>query len=78
MLHITIIQDNVELPGDRFGQDVFLAEGHATVRINAPRLYRLVNNPDVRRREICLTINKPGLTLYEFSFSSCLAENINN
>ena len=77
-MHIAISQDGVPLPGNQFGQDVYIAEGQATVRINAPRLYSLVNNPDVRRHEICLTINKPGLTLYAFSFSSCLAENINN
>ena len=77
-LHITINQDGVPLPGDRFGSDVFLAEDQASVRINTPRMYALANNPDVRRREIYLTVNKSGLTLYAFSFGSCLAENTNN
>ena len=77
-LHITITQDDEPLPGDRFGRDVFLAEDQATVRINPPRMYTLANNPDVRRREICLTVNQPGLTLYAFSFGSCLAVDTNN
>ena len=76
-LHITINQDDVPLPGDQFGRDVFLAEDQATVRINAPRMYALANNPDVHRHEIRLTVNKPGLTLYSFSFGSCLAVDTN-
>jgi len=77
-LHITINQDEEPLPGDQLGSDVFLAEDQATVRINAPRMYTLANNPDVRRREICLMVNKPGLTLYAFSFGSCLVVDTNN
>ena len=76
-LRITIHQDQEPLPGDQFGRDVFLAEDQATVRINTPRMYALANNPDVRRREICLTVNKPGLTLYAFSFGSCLTVDTN-
>jgi len=77
-LYITITQDDVPLHGDRFGRDVFLADDQATVRINAPRMYSLANNPDVGRREICLAVNKPGLTLYAFSFGSCLSVDTNN
>ncbi len=76
-LHITVTQDGTPLHRGSFGEDVFLAEGHARVRINAPRMYSLVRNPEVQTREICLSINEPGLTFYAFSFGSCITTSAN-
>ena len=42
------------------------------------KMYTLISNPDVRRPEICLTVEEPGLTFYPFSFGSRLAINMNN
>jgi hypothetical protein len=77
-LHVTVTQDGEPLHHDSFGEDVYLAEGQAIVRIDAPRMYTLVQNPDVQTRELRLSINKPGLTFYAFSFGSCLTTSANN
>lgn len=76
-LHVTITQDGEPLDYDSFGEDVYLAEGQATIRIDAPRMYILVRNPDAQTREICLSITEPGLTFYAFSFGSCLSTSAN-
>lgn len=71
-LHITVTQDGEPLHHDSYGEDIYLAADQAKVRIDAPRMYTLVRNPDVQTREICLSTNEPGLTFYAFSFGSCL------
>ncbi len=77
-LHITLTQDGESLHPSLFGEDVYLAEGRAMVRIDAPRMYTLVRNHDVQRRELRLSINEPGLTLYAFSFGSCITSDVNH
>ncbi len=72
-LTVALEQDGAPLPQDHFGQDVFLDAGLARLRVDVPRLYHLVRNPDVRLRELTLAIQGPGLTVYAFSFGSCLA-----
>jgi hypothetical protein len=71
-LHIIVTQDGKPLHHASFGEDVFQAQDQAKVRIDVPRLYTLVHNPDLQKREMCLTINDPGLTFYAFSFGSCV------
>jgi hypothetical protein len=77
-LHVTITQDGEPLRRGSFGEDVYLTEGQAMVRIDAPRMYTLVRNHDVQTREICLSINQPGLTFYAFSFGSRLTSSVDN
>ena len=77
-LRVTITQDGKPLHPDSFGEDVYLADGHAIVRIDSPRMYTLVRNPDVQSREITLSINEPGLTFYAFSFGSCVTSIANH
>lgn len=72
-VEVQLIQDNLPLPKDHFAEDVFLAEGQARVRVDVPRLYALVRNPDVQRRELRLLVRGQGLTLYAFSFGSCVS-----
>ena len=71
-IHVIVTQDGEPLHRGSFGEDVYLTEGQAMVRIDAPRMYTLVRNPDVQAREICLSINEAGLTFYAFSFGSCV------
>lgn len=73
-VEVQLIQDNLPLPKDHFAEDVFLAEGQARVRVDVPRLYALVRNPDVQRRELRLQVRGQGLTLYAFSFGSCVRD----
>jgi thiol-disulfide isomerase/thioredoxin len=70
---VEIIQDGAPLPPDQYGEDTFLDLNRALVRIDAPRMYALVQNSDVRPRELRLKATNPGLTFYAFSFGSCLA-----
>lgn len=70
-VEVQLIQDNLPLPKDHFAEDVLLAEGQARVRVDVPRLYALVRNPDVQWRELRLQVRGQGLTLYAFSFGSC-------
>jgi hypothetical protein len=72
-LHLIVTQDGKPLHRGSFGEDMFFTEGQARVRIDVPRLYALVRNPDVQENELSLTIHDPGLTLYAFSFGSRLA-----
>jgi hypothetical protein len=77
-LQIVVTQDGQPLQHDSFGEDIFLTEAQAKIRIDVPRLYTLIHNPDVQKRELHLTIHDPGLTFYAFSFGSCLATNSSN
>jgi hypothetical protein len=71
-LHFTLTQEGEPLHPSSFGEDVYLSAGQAMVRIDAPRLYNLVKNPDVRPSELRISINEAGLTFYAFSFGSCV------
>ena len=77
-VHIIVTQDGRPLHHASFGEDVFLAQGQAKIRIDAPRLYTLIQHPDVQKKELCLTINDPGFSFYAFSFGSCLATSRDN
>lgn len=72
-VEVQLTQDGLQLPKDHFAEDVYLADGQARVRVDVPRMYALVRSPDVRRRELQLEVRGRGLTLYAFSFGSCLA-----
>lgn len=69
---VQLTQDDQSLPKDHFAEDTFLAGEQARVRVDVPRLYSLVRNPDVRPRELLLEARAPGLTLYTFSFEAHL------
>ncbi|MEW6567905.1 MAG: hypothetical protein AB1449_07020 [Chloroflexota bacterium] len=75
---VQLSQDGQPLPKDHFAEDVYLAQGQARVRVDVPRMYALVRNPDVRQRELRLDVRGQGLTLYAFSFGSCLAGEIDS
>ncbi len=67
---VQLTQDDQSLPKDHFAEDTYLAGEHARVRVDFPRLYSLVRNPDVRPRELVLEAYAPGLTLYAFYFGA--------
>ena len=69
-VEVQLTQDDLPLPLACFAEDVFLAEGHAHVRVDRPRLYALVHNRDVRPRQLRLDVRGSGLTLYAFSFGT--------
>lgn len=77
-LYIQVFQDKAHLSPENFGQDVLLESGHAMVRVDFPRLYNLAVNPEVGTHELRLQITGPGLTLYAFTFGSCLSTDSSN
>ena len=72
-VEVQLTQDDETLPKDHFAEDTYLAGDQACVRVDVPRLYRLVHNPDGRPHELRLEARGPGLTLYAFSFDPPLA-----
>ncbi len=72
-VEVQLTQDDEMLPTDRFAEDTSLAADRARVRVDVPRLYRLVFNPDDRPNELRLEARGPGLTVYAFSFDPPLS-----
>jgi thiol-disulfide isomerase/thioredoxin len=71
-LKIEILQDGRPLPVDNYGQDVFKDKDRSMLRIDIPRSYHVAHNSTVRRAELQMRIMETGLTLFAFSFGSCL------
>jgi thiol-disulfide isomerase/thioredoxin len=70
-LYIQALQDENPLMRSCFGQDILAEGSHARFRVDFPRLYEIVENPEVESHELRLKIKSPGLTFYAFSFGSC-------
>jgi thiol-disulfide isomerase/thioredoxin len=67
-------QDGALLATDSAGGDVgFDESGRAFVEVQAPRMFALVNNPDIGSHELRLVTDTPGLAMYAFTFVSCVA-----
>jgi thiol-disulfide isomerase/thioredoxin len=71
-LKVEILQDGQPLPVDYFGQDIFKINEQSMLRVDMPRNYHLVHNPAVHQHQLQLRILEPGLTLFAFSFGSCI------
>ena len=59
-----------EAPGPLAGEDV--ADG--VVRVDSPRMYRLVRNGDVEQRTLTLESESDGVAAFAFTFTSCVAQ----
>ncbi len=69
-----LAQDGAPLPREAAGEDArFEDDGRAYADIDSPRMYRLVNNPDIGSHDLTLSTDTPGLALYAFTFVSCVA-----
>lgn len=69
---IEIELDGKPLPKDFAGDDVRIdKEGHATVTVKEPRLYRLVNATTYHRATLKLKTASGNLRLYAFTFGGC-------
>jgi hypothetical protein len=69
---ITITQDGAPLAPEDAGADVTVANGASTVTVDVPRMYRLVSNRQIGRRELALETRSDGVALYAFTFTSCV------
>ncbi len=66
-------QDGQHLHKEDAGQDVvFDQNGKAFVDVDAPRMYRLVNNREIGNHELTVSTSTPGLALYAYTFASCV------
>jgi thiol-disulfide isomerase/thioredoxin len=69
---ISILQDGAPLRAEDAGEDVVAGETVSTVKVDVPRMYRLVSNADIDRHELTLSTTSDGVALYAFTFTSCL------
>ena len=72
-IELTVTHDGQPLDALSAGADVYFSEGRAMVRVDAPRLYEITRNPDVRPHELGLHATASGLAVFSFAFSSCVA-----
>ena len=59
-----------EAPGPLAGEDVV----DGVVRVDSPRMYRLVRNGDVEQRTLTLESESDGVAAFAFTFTSCVAQ----
>jgi hypothetical protein len=70
---VEVRQNGDYLPQSLAGADVnFDQQGRSLVRVVHPRMYEIVRNPEFVRAQLELTISKPGLRCYTFSFTGCV------
>jgi thiol-disulfide isomerase/thioredoxin len=70
---IELLQNRSPLPAEDAGEDVSIEDGRAFVKLDAPRMYRLVNNRAIDTYELTLATTSDGVSLFAFTFVSCLA-----
>jgi len=66
-----ILQDGKPLAQSDAGADV-QAGTTSVLTIDAPRMYRIVNNSEIDAHELTLETVSDGVALYAFTFTSCL------
>ena len=67
-----VLQDGAPLAAEDAGADVAAGAAGGVVTVDAPRLYRLVNNREIDRHELTLTTKSDGVAMYAFTFTSCV------
>ncbi|MDO8616164.1 MAG: redoxin family protein [Dehalococcoidia bacterium] len=69
-----LTQDGAPPAKEDAGADArFEADGRAYVDVDAPRMYRLVNNREIGGHELAVSTDTPGLGIYAYTFVSCVA-----
>jgi hypothetical protein len=66
-------QAPLPLAAEDAGADVRIEGGRAFVQLDTPRMYRLVSNREIDTHELTLVTTSDGVSLYAFTFGSCLA-----
>jgi thiol-disulfide isomerase/thioredoxin len=69
---IAIAQDGAPLAAEDAGEDVVAGAAVSVVTVDTPRMYRLVANREIDRHELTLSTTSDGVTMYAFTFTSCL------
>lgn len=72
-VEVAITQNNQPLDRFNAGEDVFFDDaGNSLIRVDVPRMYNIVHNPDFGNFELRLAPRRQGLAIYAFTFSSCI------
>jgi hypothetical protein len=66
-----VLQDGHALAPEDAGADV-QAGATSVLAIDAPRMYRIVNNREIDAHELTLETTSDGVALYAFTFTSCM------
>jgi thiol-disulfide isomerase/thioredoxin len=69
---IAVTQDGAPLSVEDAGADVQRDGATSTMTVDAPRMYRIVNNREIGRHELTLATTSDGVALYAFTFVSCV------
>ncbi len=70
---VLVTQDGQPLTPLEAGEDVtFDEDGRSLIRVDAPRMYNLVQNPSFGEFELQLRPDRAGFAIYAFTFTSCI------
>ncbi len=71
---VEVLQDGRPLPTEDAGEDVCYTEsGRSVVRVDVPRMYNLVRNPEIGQHLLQLVTRDEGLECFAFTFVTCAA-----
>ena len=70
---LSVLVDGAPLARSEAAEDVGWIEGRSIIRVNEPRMYRLIKAAEVRQRLVELSVSAPGLEAYAFTFVSCVS-----
>jgi thiol-disulfide isomerase/thioredoxin len=71
--NIELLQDGHPLPAEDAGADARMEDGRSVVLVQAPRMYKLVNNREFGTHDLSLSTTSDGIGLYVFTFVTCTA-----
>lgn len=69
---VRVLLDGGPVPQDHAGEDVRAQDGNGVVEVDGPRMYRLVNSPDIGSHKLSLVTSDAGVAMYAFTFVSCV------
>jgi thiol-disulfide isomerase/thioredoxin len=67
----SVEQDGAPITPDDAGEDVQAGGATSVMRVDTPRMYRIVANREIGRHELTLSTTSDGVALYAFTFTSC-------
>jgi thiol-disulfide isomerase/thioredoxin len=72
-MEVFVELDGAPIPKAWAGSDVqYTAEGRSFVRVDEPRMYQLISRQPYRAAEARLCVRGQGLSVYSFSFGTCV------
>ncbi|HET8945305.1 MAG TPA: redoxin family protein [Dehalococcoidia bacterium] len=69
---VRVLLDGEPIPESHAAEDVRTEGGDGVVEVDGPRMYRLVNSPEIGSHELTLVTSDAGVAMYAFTFVSCV------